>query len=142
MQSTIDFTELAHVMGDAVIVSDAAGDITFWNAAAERIFGFTPDDALGQSLDIIIPEKQRPRHWQGYHETMRTGQTRYGADLLRVPALHKDGRLLSISFTVALLTGGDSAARAIVAVVRDETERWANERALKKRVSELEAQAV
>ena len=142
MQSTIDFTELAHAMGDAVIVSDAAGDITFWNGAAERIFGFTAGDALGQSLDIIIPEKQRARHWQGYHETMRTGQTRYGADLLKVPALHKDGRPLSIAFTVALLQGTGGGSPAIVAVVRDETERWAKERALKKRVSELEAQSV
>ncbi|OYY31013.1 MAG: histidine kinase, partial [Azorhizobium sp. 35-67-15] len=102
----IDTSELVHAIGDAVIVSGADGAITLWNPAAERMFGFTPDEAMGQSLDIIIPERLRKRHWDGYHETMRTGETRYGTQLLRVPAVHKDGRAMSIAFTVALLSGG------------------------------------
>ena len=58
----------------------------------ERMFGFTEAEALGQSLDLIIPQRQRQRHWDGYDKTMETGHTKYGTDVLRVPALHKDGR--------------------------------------------------
>jgi PAS domain S-box-containing protein len=82
---------------EAIVYSDREGIIRFWNAGAERIFGFTGEEALGRSLDIIIPEKQRDRHWSGYHEVMRTGQSRYGSgDMLSVPALHKDGRRISV----------------------------------------------
>ncbi|TCT08151.1 PAS domain S-box protein [Aquabacter spiritensis] len=136
----IDYAELVHAIGDAVIVSDADGAITLWNAAAERMFGYSAAEAVGQSLDLITPERLRKRHWDGYHQTMRTGVTRYGTDLLRVPATHKDGRAMSIAFTVALLTSGGPAPTAIVAVIRDETQRWNEERALRKRLSELEAQ--
>jgi PAS domain S-box-containing protein len=135
MSSTIDFTEFVTALGDGVIVCDAAGAITVWNPAATRIFGFTEQDAIGQSLDLIIPERQRQRHWDGYHHTMATGHTRYGTDLLRVPALHKEGKQLSIAFTVAMLHAPDGKVSAIVAIVRDETERWKEERALKAQIN-------
>ncbi len=102
MQTT-DYQQLVEAIGDAVVVCDAAGAIIVWNDAAVRMFGFTREDALGKSLDLIIPERQRGRHWDGYNKSMATGQTRYGSDVLRVPALHKDGRTLSIAFTVAML---------------------------------------
>jgi PAS domain S-box-containing protein len=138
MQADIDFQQLANAMGDAVIICDAGGAITFWNAAATRIFGFTEEDALGKSLDLIIPERQRQRHWEGYEKTMATGQTRYGSSLLRVPALHKEGKALSIAFTVAMLHTPEGAVSAIAAVVRDETERWNEERQLRARLKQLE----
>lgn len=135
----IDFEQLVRSMGDAVAITDADGAIMVWNAGAERIFGFSEAEALGQSLDIIIPERQRGRHWEGYAKTMSTGQTRYGSSLLRVPALHKDGRTLSIAFTVALVTGPDGAVDGIAAVIRDETPRFQEDRVLRKRLAELEA---
>ena len=138
MQTNIDFQQLLQALGDAVVVCDAAGNITFWNAAATRIFGFTESEAIGQSLDLIIPQRQRQRHWDGYHKTMATGETRYGADVLRVPALHKDDKPLSIAFTVALLHGPDGEVSSIVALVRDETERWGEERKLRARLAQLE----
>lgn len=141
MQVELDFQQLAHALGDGLIVCDAAGTITFWNAAATRIFGFTETEAVGQSLDLIIPQRQRERHWDGYHKTMATGQTRYGADVLRVPAVHKEDKPLSIAFTVALLHGQGGEVSAIVAVVRDETERWSEERKLRARVVQLETAA-
>jgi len=141
MGQAIDFEQLARVVGDAVVICDPQGAIVYWNPAAERIFGFTPQDALGRSLDLIIPERQRQRHWDGYHKTMETGITRYGADLLRVPALHKDGRTLSIAFTVALLHDAAGKVAAIASVVRDESARFAEDRALRKRLTELEMQA-
>lgn len=138
MQSELDYQQLVAAMGDAVVVSDSVGNITYWNPAAERIFGFTEEEALGQSLDLIIPEKQRQRHWDGYHATMQTGKTRYATDVLRVPAIGKGGRRLSIAFTVALLCSTGNSVSGMVAVIRDETERFNEERALRKRLAELE----
>jgi PAS domain S-box-containing protein len=138
---SIDLDQLVAAAGDAIIASDISGAIVLWNAAAQRIFGFSAAEALGQSLDLIIPERQRQRHWDGYDKTMRTGQTRYGADLLRVPALSKDCRPLSIAFSVALLHDADGKVSAIVAIVRDETTRWAEERQMRFRLAQLEAAA-
>lgn len=133
-----DVTRLVAAVGDAVVVADPEGAITVWNPAAERVFGFTAAEALGRPLDLITPERHRRRHWDGYAKTMRTGVTRYGADTLRVPALHKDGHQLSIAFTVGLVRDGADTVTGIVAVIRDETERWAEEKRLRQRVAELE----
>lgn len=126
-------------VGDAIVVCDASGAITFWNPAAVRLFGFAENEALGKSLDLIVPEKQRQRHWDGYDKTMQTGKTRYGNDVLRVPALHKDGHTLSIAFTVAMLFSPEKTVTAIIAIIRDETARFNEERSLRKRLAELEA---
>ncbi|MFL9875160.1 PAS domain-containing protein [Paraburkholderia megapolitana] len=139
MPTTIDFEQLVNAIGDAVVISDAHGAITLWNPAAERMFGFTQAEALGQSLDLIIPERLRGRHWDGYNKTMATGETRYGHDLLKVPAVDKSGRSMSIAFTVALLHSPQGDVTGIVAVIRDETSRFSEDRALRKRVAELEA---
>ena len=140
MQSIVDMKTLVAAMADAVMVCDAKGLITLWNPAAERMFGHTEAEALGQSLDMIIPQRQQQRHWDGYHQTMKTGMTKYGHDLLKVPALHKDGHTLSIAFTVSLLHAADGSVSGIAAVVRDETARFAQERETRKRITELEAQ--
>ena len=134
-----DLADFVRAIGDAVVVSDPDGAITVWNAAAERIFGFSAAEALGRSLDLITHERHRRRHWVGYAKTMRTGVTRYGAETLRVPALHKDGRQLSIAFTVGMVRDASDRVTGIVAVIRDETERWAEEKRLRQRVAELEA---
>lgn len=142
MSQEVDFGQLVSAMGDAVVVSDADGAIIVWNSAAERIFGFSEAEAMGRSLDLITPERHRQRHWDGYAKTMRTGVTRYGADVLRVPAIHKDGRALSIAFTVGLLHGADQSVVGIAAIIRDETKRWAEERQMRQRLTELEARTV
>ena len=139
MDAQIDYRQLLMAIGDGVVVANADGQIIFWNPGAERIFGYNEGEALGKSLDLIVPEKQRQRHWQGFDKTMHTGQTRYGNDLLRVPALHKEGHPLSIAFTVAMLHGDDGKVSAIVAIVRDETARWSEERDMRSRIKELEA---
>jgi PAS domain S-box-containing protein len=141
MSYPLDLPSLVRAAGDAIIAADTDGMIRLWNPAAERIFGFTAAEALGHSLDLIIPERWRHRHWEGYQRVMRTGQARYGAEVLRVPALHKDGRALSIAFTVALLRAGDGGIQAIAAIVRDETARWEEERTLRRRLTELEARS-
>ncbi len=123
---------------DGIVVADASGKITLWNAGAERLFGYTAAEALSQPLDLIIPEAQRRRHWEGYEQVMRTGVTKYGAQVLRVPAIRKDGSRFSIAFTVGLLRGADGAVEGIFAIVRDDTDRWETEKKLRKRVAVLE----
>ena len=134
----MDLPALLEALGDAVIVADAEGRIQLWPPAAERIFGYPTAEALDRSLDLIIPERFRARHWAGYREVMQTGVTRYGADVLRVPAVRKDGQPISIAFTVALLRDGTGRVTGIAAVVRDETTRWAEEQALRRRLAALE----
>ncbi len=138
LETFAGYQRLVEALGDAVIICDCDGVIRLWNAAAERLFGFTPAEALGGSLDLIIPERLRERHWAGFAQTMATGQTRYQHDVLRVPAMHKDRRTLSIAFTVGLLLGAQRTVTGLVAVIRDETKRFAEERDLRKRLTELE----
>ena len=126
--------ELVDRLADAVVVADASGTICYWNNAAERIFGWSASEAVGNSLDLIIPDRQRPAHWNGYEQVMRSGHTRYGDELLRVPALHRDGERRSIAFTVTLLTSPDDSVRGIAAVIRDETQRWADEQELRRQL--------
>jgi PAS domain S-box-containing protein len=132
---------LVETMADAVLVADTEGTIVFWNTAAERLFGWTADDAVGKSLDLIVPERQRRAHWEGYRRVMASGQTRYGTELLTVPANHADGERRSIAFTVSLLADADGAVTGIAAVVRDETRRWAEDRALRAELDELRSRS-
>ena len=124
---------------DAFILADREGLIRFWNAGAERIFGYSGEEALGRGLDLIIPERLRERHWEGYRKVMATGVTRYGDEVLAVPALRRDGGRISIEFTILLLQndGGDLVGTA--AIIRDVTARWEKEKELKRRLAELEA---
>jgi len=138
MTKLFDFEAFIDAAADAIIAAGMDGKIVFWNPAASRIFGFTAEEALGESLDLIIPERFRARHWEGYRQVMATGKTKYQSDVLRVPALHRDGKALSIAFTVTLLDAPDGEGRLIAAIVRDETARWSEERALRQRLSELE----
>lgn len=138
MQTSIDLAALVAAAADAIVVADPDGRVLLWNAGAERLFGFSEAEMLGQSLDPIIPERFRARHWDGYHATMRTGHTRHAGALLQVPATHKDGRRLSIAFTVALLTDATGAVTAIGAILRDDTARWQTERDLRTRLAALE----
>jgi PAS domain S-box-containing protein len=134
------FGRLVRDLADAVIIADAEGTILFWNRAATQLFGWSEDDAVGRTLDLIIPERLRRRHWDGYRHAMETGETRYGDRLLEVPALHRDGRTLSIAFTVTLLHNpGESVPAGIAAVLRDDTARRRELLELRKQESESRA---
>jgi PAS domain S-box-containing protein len=134
----IDFAQLMQVMGDAVIVADPTGTIVFWNAAATRIFGFTESEAMGQNLTLITPQRLQQRHNAGFEHSMATGTTKYGTTLLKVPATHKDGRTLSIAFSVAMLFDAQHKVNGIAAVIRDETQRFQEDRELRKKLAEYE----
>jgi PAS domain S-box-containing protein len=125
-------------VSDAVVASDREGRIILWNPGAERIFGFSAAEAVGQSLDIIIPEPYRARHWAGYDETIRTGTSRYGAgDILAVPGLRKDGTRNSIEFTIAVVKDAEGQVAAMAAVIRDVTKKFEDMKALKIQIAEL-----
>ena len=124
---------------DAILVADRDGIIRFWNAGATRIFGFASREAVGGSLDLIIPESLRARHWEGYQRAMISGQTRYGSgDVLAVPALTKDGRRISVEFTIIIIRDGDGTLTGMGAIVRDVSTRFEEVRTLKRRVNDLE----
>jgi PAS domain S-box-containing protein len=118
---------------DGVLVADRDGIIRYWNAGCERIFGFSAADAQGQSLDIIIPENLRARHWQGWQQTIRTGATRYGAgDLLSVPALRNDGTRVSVEFSILPFHADDGSIVGMGAIMRDVTKRFDELKALRR----------
>ena len=128
---------LLRTRSEAIIAADRAGTICFWNPGAERIFGYAATEAISHSLDLIIPERLRERHWQGYRDTMATGKSRYGeGDVLSVPAMPKNGGTISIEFTILPLRESSGAIIAIVAIVRDVTKRFAEIRELRKRLAD------
>jgi PAS domain S-box-containing protein len=125
---------------EAVIFAGRDGSIRLWNAGAEAMFGHTPEEALGQSLDIIIPENLRGRHWEGYNRTMATGETKYGKDLLSVPGIRKDGTRISLEFSIVMLRDDGGELLGLAAVLRDVTSRWKKEKELKDRLATLEGE--
>ena len=131
---------LLNSASDAIVATDRDGLIVFWNPGAERIFGFTADEAAGRSLDLIIPENLQARHWQGFRRTMETGVSRYGhGDLLSVPGLTRDGRRISVEFTIVLLRNDRQEIAGTVAVMRDVTRRFEEVRELKRRLAQAGA---
>jgi PAS domain S-box-containing protein len=131
---------LVDAIPEAVIVADREGIIQIWNGGAESIFGYSAAEAIGQTLDLIVPERFRDRHWDGYRRVMATGETRYGSELLAVPAVRRDGARISIEFSVALLHDDSGGLYGIGAVMRDVTERWQLERALSQELEQLRTQ--
>lgn len=131
---------LLHGVGEAIIVSDGDNIIRFWNPGAERLFGFSAEEAVGRSLDIIIPERLRKRHWEGYREVMGGRPSRYAAGaLLAVPALRKDGTQISVEFTIAPLHGASGEVVALAAVLRDVTARFEELKGLRRQLRERAA---
>ena len=123
---------------DAIMFADHEGAIRLWNKGAEAMFGYSAAEAEGKSLDLIIPENLRGKHWEGYHKVMASGVTRYGTELLSAPGIRKDGARLSLEFSMVIVRGEDGAVVGTGAVIRDITVKWQKEKALKERIKLLE----
>lgn len=124
---------------DAILVADQEGIIRYWNAGAERILGYTATEAIGQSLDLFIPEKLRGRHWDGYHRVMASGETNYKTGLLSSPGIRKDGTQVSLEFSMVLLKDEHGTMQGCASIMRDVTERWLKEKELKQRLATCES---
>jgi len=126
---------------EAILIADRHGKIRYWNLGAEKMFGYSSSEVIGLSLDLIIPENLRARHWEGFFQVMKTGQTKYSADLLRTPGIDKNGRRLSLEFSVVLLKNVEnSAIDGCATIMRDVSSRWQKEQELKKRLVDCERQ--
>jgi PAS domain S-box-containing protein len=125
----------------AVLFADREGKIRLWNSGAETVFGYTEKEALGQSLDLIVPERQRQRHWEGWDNVMASGVTKYGRDPLAVPAMRKDGSRISIEFNVVLVRADSGELAGVAAMVQDVTARWQKQKEMNVRLAALEARA-
>lgn len=123
---------------DAILFADHEGLIRLWNEGAEAMFGYSAAEAEGKSLDLIIPENLRGRHWEGYHKVMASGVTRYGTELLAAPGIKKDGTRLSLEFSMVIVKGEEGAVLGTGAIIRDITVRFQKEKALKERLKALE----
>jgi len=127
--------------GDAVMYAGKDGVVRLWNRGAEELFGYSADEVVGQSMEFMIPERLRGRHWDGWNKVMETGVTRYGRDVLAVPALRRDGTTVSVEFTIQLLRDASGQVEGAAAILRDVTTRFQREKALRARMKELEAKA-
>jgi PAS domain S-box-containing protein len=125
----------------AILYADREGRIRLWNSGAETVFGYAEKEALGQSLDLIVPERQRQRHWEGWDKVMASGVTKYGRDPLAVPAMRKDGSRISIEFNVVLVRAESGELAGVAAMVQDVTARWQKQKEMNARVAALEARA-
>jgi len=125
----------------AILFADREGKIRLWNAGAETMFGYTAEEALGKSLDLIVPERLRARHWEGWEKVMASGVTKYGRDPLAVPAVRKDGSRISIEFNVVLVRAETGELTGVAAMVQDVTARWQQQKEMKARLAALEAKA-
>lgn len=127
---------------DAIIFADKSGIIRLWNRGAEEMLGFTAEEAIGQSLNIFIPENLRQQHWEGYHQVMAGRESRYGRELLAAPGLKKDGSRLSLEFSMVVLRDSEGGIIGVGAIMRDVTSRFAREKELRARIKELESAKV
>lgn len=126
---------------DAIMFADREGIIRLWNRGAERMFGYAAAEALGRSLDLIIPENLRGRHWDGYFQVMESGESRYSTEMLSAPALRRDGTRISTEFSMVMVKGSDGTVLGVAAVIRDVSARWQREKELKERIRVLESRA-
>lgn len=130
--------QLIEMTADGIIIADRQGYIRSWNTGAERMFGYSAAEAMGKSLDLIIPENLRARHWQGYVRVMATGQTKYISDLLSSPGVCKDGTRLSLEFSIVLLRDEHGEIEGCATIMRDVTSRWQREKTWKERLAACE----
>lgn len=137
----VDFFEaIVEQVADGIIFADRRGTIRRWNAGAEAIFGYAADEVVGQSLNVIIPERLRSAHWTAFDRAVETGQTRYGRQAMTTRSVHKNGSKLYVDLSFALVKDNAGEVLGSVAMARDITRRYLEENVLRRRVAELEGQ--
>ena len=132
------FRRIVEQTTDAIIFADREGLIRIWNQGAESVFGFPAGEVLGKSLDVIIPEELRKKHWEGYGKAIETGRTRLGSRVLTTRSCHKDGSRLYVDLSFAVIVDDSGHAEGTLAIGRNVTERYLADKTLRKHAAELE----
>lgn len=140
-QKTKIYQTICEEAPDAILFADRQSVIRTWNKGAELMFGYSAEEVIGESLDLIIPENLRQRHNDGYAATMKSGHSKYGYDLLSVPAVHKDGRRLFCDFSIVMVKDDEDKPLGVASIMRDTTAQKAREKELRERIKELETKA-
>lgn len=135
------FQAIVEQVSDAIIFADRQGVIRLWNAGAKAVFGYSPEEVIGRNLDVIIPERLRPAHWEAFDKAVETGSTKYGRQVMVTRSVHKTARKLYVDLSFAIVRNHTGEVVGAVAVARDATERYLSEAALRKQVADLEAQS-
>lgn len=125
---------------DAIVFSDIQGVIRVWNPAATRVFGFTEDEAVGQNLDIIIPERFREAHWKGFERAISNRKTKYSGQALATRSVHSDGTPIYVELSFSVVVDNKGEVLGALAHARDITERFEKDRENRKRMQALEAE--
>ncbi len=131
--------DLIRAMPEALIFSDLRGFIVRWNHGAEEVFGFSTAEALGQSLDLIIPERMRQAHWEGYHKALARGDVLPGRTSMITRSLHKSGESIYVDMSFAVVKDPQGRVIGSLAVARDASKRFAEEKNLRRQLTELSA---
>jgi PAS domain S-box-containing protein len=134
----LPFESIIEQAPDPLIFADLEGVIRVWNAAAEQLFGHSKDEAIGQNLDLIIPERFRDQHWTGYDRALADGDTKYRGQLLTTRSMRKDGTTMYLELSFAMLKGPDGNTLGALAQARDATERFERERAARQQARDTE----
>lgn len=134
------YRAIGEATSDAIIFADRVGLIRLWNRGAELVFGYPAAEVLGQSLDVIIPERLRPAHWDAFNRSVQTGHTKYTDRVLTTRSVHKNGGKLYVDLSFGLVKDADGSPIGAFAIGRDCTTRYLGEGTMKARVQELEAQ--
>ena len=135
------FQAIVEQAPDAIIFADRDGAIRVWNRGAETVFGYCAAEVLGNSLDVIIPERLRRAHWDGFRRAIDTGQTKYGNRVLTTRSVHKNGTKMYVDLSFGLVRDGAGTVAGALAIGRDCTARYLSDGALRARVAELEKKA-
>ncbi|NMF87533.1 PAS domain S-box protein [Aromatoleum petrolei] len=133
--------QLVEQTADSIIFADGEGRIRIWNAAAEALFGFSREEAIGQSLDLIIPERLRAAHWEGFHRAVANGRTRLGGRAVITRSLNAAGATIYVEMSFALVSDERGEVLGSVAMARDATQRREDERQLQQRIRALEEES-
>ena len=140
MSESLLCTAIVRQASEAVIFADREGRIRLWNGGAEALFGHSAEEAIGASLDIIVPERFRNAHWSAFRKAIESGRARHGGDVRTTRALHKDGRKLYVELSFGLVTTPDGEVAGSLAIGRPGNERYAKDAAMQARIAALESE--
>jgi len=133
-------TAIVQQAWEAVIFADPSGHIRIWNRGAEALFGFSAEETIGASLDIIVPERFRTAHWSGFHKAIEDGKTRHAGEVRMTRGLHKDGRKLYVELSFGLITTPDGEVVGSVAIGRPGNDRFAKGAGAQARIAALQSE--